>query len=274
MVYTVDRAAGYVVYPSGQRAVITWDRGTALTLDEGGNPLSVFPGEAELGANTGIGFTIRTLEDAVKAFGNGFLDFYKGEWEEIKHIATDPVGAYIAYMTDPWNYFLAAKLMKNQITEVVGIWQDIFNGNINGLAYRLGQRTALGVQMLVIHKTGKIVNEFFVKSDGTVTCSDGAGDGVVNSVDDIAAKPQILYGKSKADVSKILGDGWTEKPYGSNQTGWEFFKGNQRIYYHPGGGIHGGSYWGYSSGITGKIKIVSPEYIPFSGEKSTIISGD
>lgn len=94
----------------------------------------------------------------------------------------------------------------------------------------------------------------------------------LNSVDDIVKNPQSLYGKSKADVSKILGDGWTEGAYGSSKTGWKFTKGDQSIFYHPGGGRHGGSYYGYSSGATGKIKIVGPDYVPLPGDKATIIN--
>ena len=94
-----------------------------------------------------------------------------------------------------------------------------------------------------------------------------------NSVNDIVNDPQSLYGKSKADVANILGDGWTEGTYGSAGTGWKFTNGDQSIFYHPEGGIHSGSYYGYSSGATGRIKIVSPEYVPFSGDKATIIPG-
>jgi hypothetical protein len=101
--------------------------------------------------------------------------------------------------------------------------------------------------------------------------AEGAGK-ALNSVDDIVKNPQSLYGKSKADVSKILGDGWTEGTYGSSKTGWKFTKGDQSIFYHPGGGRHGGSYYGYSSGATGKIKIVGPDYAPLPGDKATIIN--
>ena len=97
--------------------------------------------------------------------------------------------------------------------------------------------------------------------------------GKLNSVDDITNNPQSLYGQSKADVANILGDGWTEGTYGSAGTGWKFTNGDQSIFYHPEGGIHGGSYYGYSSGVTGRIKIVSPGYIPFPGDKATIIPG-
>jgi len=83
--------------------------------------------------------------------------------------------------------------------------------------------------------------------------------------------PQSLYGKSKADVSKMLGPGWVEGTYGSAGGGWKFTKGDQSIFYHPGGGIHGGSYYGYSSGVTGKIKIVGPDYVQLAGDKATII---
>jgi len=100
----------------------------------------------------------------------------------------------------------------------------------------------------------------------------GAGS-VLNSVDDIVRNPQSLYGKSKADIANILDNSWTEGTYGSAGTGWKFTKGDQSIFYHPAGGLHGASYYGYSSGATGRIKIVSPEYIPLPGDKATIIPG-
>jgi hypothetical protein len=117
---------------------------------------------------------------------------------------------------------------------------------------------------------------YFVSEIGVLVhnaCGQGAGK-VLNSVDDIVNNPSSLYGKSKADVKNILGDGWTEKPYGTSKTGWEFYKGDQRITYHPGGGRHGGSYYSYSSGATGRIKIVGPDYIPSPGDKATIIYGE
>jgi hypothetical protein len=114
--------------------------------------------------------------------------------------------------------------------------------------------------------------ELFRNPDGTMEFS-GAGGGL-KTVDDIISNPQSLYGKSKSDVIDILGDGWTEGTYGSAGNGWKFTKGDKSIFYHPGGGIHEGSYYGYSSGTTGKIKIVGPEYVPLLGDKATIIQGE
>ena len=42
------------------------------------------------------------------------------------------------------------------------------------------------------------------------------------------------------------------------------------IFYHEGG-RHVGRYYGYSSGITGKVKIVGPGYKPLPGDKAKII---
>lgn len=59
---------------------------------------------------------------------------------------------------------------------------------------------------------------------------------------------------------------------GSNGGGWKLMNGDVSIFYHPGGGKHGGSYYGISSGATGKIKVVNPEtYIPLKGDRATII---
>ncbi|OPX42928.1 hypothetical protein CLHUN_32520 [Ruminiclostridium hungatei] len=99
------------------------------------------------------------------------------------------------------------------------------------------------------------------------------GGKTIKSVNDIIKNPASLQGKTKADIAKILGEGWTEGAYGSNKTGWKFTKGDQSIFYHPGGGRHGGSYYGYSSAATGKVKVVGPDYIPIPGDKATIIYG-
>lgn len=64
----------------------------------------------------------------------------------------------------------------------------------------------------------------------------------------------------------------SEGVYGSDGGGWKLMNGDISIFYHPGGGKHGGSYYGISSGATGKIKVVNPEtYIPLEGDKATII---
>ena len=72
----------------------------------------------------------------------------------------------------------------------------------------------------------------------------------------------------------MLGDGWTRGTYGSKKTGWKFIKGDESVFYHPGGGRHGGSYYGYSNGKLGKNKIVGSAYIPLNGDKTGIIKMD
>ncbi|MBC1647985.1 hypothetical protein HB935_11920 [Listeria welshimeri] len=70
----------------------------------------------------------------------------------------------------------------------------------------------------------------------------------------------------------MLGEGWTEASYGSAGAGWKFTNdGDGMVFYHPGDGIHGGSYYGFSTGDTGKVKIVGEDYIDFSNDKATII---
>ena len=93
----------------------------------------------------------------------------------------------------------------------------------------------------------------------------------ISSPEDIANNPKALYGKSKEDIASILDEGWTEGAYGSKKQGWKFTKGDKSIFYHPGGGRHGGAYYGYSSAETGKVKIVGKDYIPIPGDKATII---
>ncbi|MBX8936969.1 pre-toxin TG domain-containing protein [Enterococcus gilvus] len=92
------------------------------------------------------------------------------------------------------------------------------------------------------------------------------------SFDDIVANPERLYGSSKNEIKSILGEGWTEASYGSAGNGWKFTNGGDvMVFYHPGDGIHGGSYYGFSTGGTGKVKIVGEDYIDFSNDKATII---
>ena len=86
----------------------------------------------------------------------------------------------------------------------------------------------------------------------------------INSVDDIFRDPTRLKGYTADELQKVLGNDWTRGVYGSNGGGWKLMNGDVSIFYHPGGGKHGGSYYGISSGATGKIKVVNPEtYIPF-----------
>jgi len=98
-----------------------------------------------------------------------------------------------------------------------------------------------------------------------------AGKTVIKGVDDIVTNPKVLWGKSADEIGSSLGEGWTKGAYGSKGTGWKFTNGDQSIFYHPGGGRHGGSYYGFSSGRLGKNKVVGKDYIPLPGDKATII---
>ena len=94
----------------------------------------------------------------------------------------------------------------------------------------------------------------------------------MKSFDDIALNPIALYGKNKSEVAEILGSGWTEGVYGSAGGGWKYTNGDKSVFYHPGEGVHGGSYYGYSSAALGKVKIVDPAtYVPTVGDRATII---
>ena len=68
-------------------------------------------------------------------------------------------------------------------------------------------------------------------------------------------------------------NGYDPQPLGQGSTAGVTFEagggfkvtwgGDRLLQYHPGGGIHGASYWKISSGITGIIKIIiDGEYIP------------
>ena len=94
---------------------------------------------------------------------------------------------------------------------------------------------------------------------------------VLRSFDDLAANPRCLYGMGPEDAGKILGDGWKLGDYGQTGVGWAYRDGRGGIVYFHDKGRHVGPYWGYKSAKTGKVKIVSPEYVPLPGDKATII---
>jgi RHS repeat-associated protein len=93
----------------------------------------------------------------------------------------------------------------------------------------------------------------------------------LRSFDDIVNNPAGLVGKSADDVAAILGPGWTKGNYGVTGTGWKFTRGDKTVFYHVGG-RHVGPYYGFSSGVTGRVKIVGPGYKPLAGDKATIIT--
>ena len=95
------------------------------------------------------------------------------------------------------------------------------------------------------------------------------------SFQDIIDNPQRLWGCTPSEIQAILGDGWSFKTYGSNGQGWEFYSSKGSIFYHTGGGLHGdGTYYGFSTGPTGRVKIVDDQYIPTLNDKATIIPRD
>lgn len=47
--------------------------------------------------------------------------------------------------------------------------------------------------------------------------------------------------------------------------------GDKSVFYHPGDGVHEGSYYGFSNAEYGKNKIVVPDYKPTINDKATII---
>ena len=88
-------------------------------------------------------------------YWNGFSDFFVDQWESIKTAFCHPVGSYIGYVSDPWNWFPAARLMRDQALEVSGIWQSAISGDVNGLAHAFGQRAGMATEVLVIAGVSK-----------------------------------------------------------------------------------------------------------------------
>lgn len=91
-----------------------------------------------------------------------------------------------------------------------------------------------------------------------------------NQFEEFVKNPTSLYGKTADEVANMLGEGWTKGNYGVTGTGWKFTKGDKIVFYHEGG-RHDGPYYGFSSGVTGKVKIVGPGYKPLPGDKARII---
>jgi len=94
------------------------------------------------------------------------------------------------------------------------------------------------------------------------------------SFEQIIENPQTLYGCTQSEVAKILGDGWTASTYGNSGTGWKFINNDHpdlMVFYHNADGVHGGAYYGFSTSVTGTVKIVGNDYIPLPGDKATII---
>ncbi|MGJ1426516.1 RHS repeat domain-containing protein, partial [Sphingobacterium spiritivorum] len=93
---------------------------------------------------------------------------------------------------------------------------------------------------------------------------------ILDSFEDIVENPKALWGKTAGEIEKILGSGWQKGTYGSKKTGWKFTKGDKIVFFHPGEGRHKGKYWGFSSAITGKNKVVGNNYLPLPGDKAKI----
>jgi len=142
-------------------------------------------------------------------------------------------------------------------------WSEMEAGDV--LAKVLNEGTGYSAQ---IPRTGAEWNDYYKSKYG-----DGNFTWVteLKSYDDILSNPKALCGKSADEVGRTLGYGWTKGTYGSAGIGWKFTNGDKSVFYHPGGGGHEGSYIGFSSGQTGKVKVVGPDYKPLPGDKATVI---
>ena len=96
-------------------------------------------------------------------FWNGVRDFFVGQWNSIKAVVSDPVGSYVNYMTDPWNWVLPAKIFKQSVTEVAGMWKDVGTGNIDSLAYKTGQKAGAAAEVVATMGAAKAVPKIATK---------------------------------------------------------------------------------------------------------------
>ena len=99
----------------------------------------------------------------------------------------------------------------------------------------------------------------------------------ISSFDDILQHPTSLREYTADEIADILGDGWIRGTYGSNGSGWKFIEKahpDNIIFYHGGGGYHGGAYYGISFGGKngGRIKVVDINtYVPDVTDDAIII---
>ncbi|MGN7941435.1 hypothetical protein [Virgibacillus sp. 6R] len=85
-----------------------------------------------------------------------------------------------------------------------------------------------------------------------------------------------MYGSTKSEIKSTLGPNWVEGIYGRNGSGWKFTNPDGSVFYHGGGGVHKGSYYGFSNGKTKKVKVYKIEdgYVPTVDDKGTAIQID
>ena len=92
-------------------------------------------------------------------FWNGFKDFFVNQWNSITEIVSDPIGAYIDYMTDPINYIPPViRLMVSEWSSIIGMYEDVFTGDFESFAYTMGGRAALTTETVVLIGVSKGVS--------------------------------------------------------------------------------------------------------------------
>jgi hypothetical protein len=104
--------------------------------------------------------------------------------------------------------------------------------------------------------------------------SGGAGKVNFNSLDDFVNDPSKLNNMNPTDFyNHLKSNGYNPTPLSRGSTAGVPFEqggafkvnwgGDRILQYHPGGGVHSGSYWKISSGPTGTVKIpISGTYVP------------
>ena len=118
-------------------------------------------------------------------------------------------------------------------------------------------------------RTGEEWNQYFQATYGAENVKWKA-----RSFEHIIENPQTLYGSTQSEIAQILGDGWTADSYGNSGTGWKFINDahpDLMVFYHNADGVHGGAYYGFSSGSTGTVKLVGDDYIPLPGDNAIIL---
>ncbi|XCP87195.1 RHS repeat-associated core domain-containing protein [Roseburia hominis] len=204
----------------------------------------------------------------------GGLDIWYGRTNPSKE-SSNLVKEYAFNGNDDWYEATINALMATTLwsgTYVNGLNPDR-SGPVSNLSDRAQVGTLEGNSEAASHKTLIRGDEWYRYFQDTYGAENVKWE--ANSFEEIVRHPTSLNGYTADEVADILGSGWTKSTYGSNGSGWKFIEDahpDNMVFYHGGGGIHEGSYYGFSSGKYGTVKVVDTNtYVPLPGDKAYII---
>lgn len=220
--------------------------------------------------NNPISYTDPTGEGPFPSMAARHIGALKGIWNQtvstvkgVAHAVTHPVQT----AKNLYNAVSNPKETINAVSETLAEKKDqLVNGTPSEQGEVIGEGIVLAAELIVGTKGASKMKALSRGVDASDVTK-------INSVDDIASNTDLLVGKTVDEIGEALGEGWTKGVYGSDGTGWKFTHpdNGQSIFFHPGNGRHGGSYYGYSSGTHGKNKIVGSDYQATPDDKANII---